>query len=98
MRLCLVRPGVSIQDYRRDVQHRRHKHIAKEDGQVLLRRGFATWLDQRRGVLVLVRACRFSLRGASTRYGEMLAAAILRKERWALIVRSEMYRRKEGRW
>lgn len=90
MRLCLLRSSVSIHEFRRDGHHRRHRHISKEDGEILLKRGFATWLDEARGVLQLVGASRFALRGASTRYGSFLAAAIQRREAWALILRSEV--------
>lgn len=96
MRLCLLRPSVSAHEYRRDARHRRHTHISKQDGDILLSRGFATWLDEARGVLQLVGGSRFSLRGASTRHGSFLAAAIQRREAWALVLRSEVRGWKEG--
>ena len=98
MRLCLVRPGVSMQDYQRDAKHRRHQHIAREDAEVLVRRGFAQYLDQKRTVLQLVPAGRFPLHGSSQRYGECLAAAIRSGEPWALLARDDMRKRKGGRW
>jgi len=99
MKYCLVRMGVTIQDYSRDSRHRRHRHISNDDKQVLLERGFVEWLSERRGVLRFVeRFCRFRLplHGSSSKYGDFLANAIRRREGWALVVREEMQRRGEG--
>jgi hypothetical protein len=100
MKYCLVRMGVTIQDYLRDSQHRRHRHISSDEMKVLLQRGFVEWLSEPRGVLRFVeRICRFRLplHGPSSRYGDFLAKAIRRREGWALIVQGEMRRREGGR-
>jgi hypothetical protein len=99
MKYCLVRMGVTMQDYSRDSQHRRHRHISCDEMEVLLQSGFVEWLSERRGVLRFVeRFCKFKLllHGSSSRYGEFLANAIRRREGWALIVQGEMRRSRGG--
>ena len=62
MKYCLVRRGVTIQDYSRDSLHRRHRHISSDEVRVLFERGFVEWLSESRGVLRLVeRFCSFGL-------------------------------------
>jgi hypothetical protein len=91
---CLVRTGVTLNDYLRDVRHRRHRHISAADKEVLLERCFVEWLSKPHGVLRFVTdTCRFSMRDQSARHGAFLAAAIRQREPWALIVQSEI----EGR-
>src|SRR6516164_4322778 len=99
MRYCLVRRGVTIQDYRRDGRHRRHTHISVDEGNDLLQRGFVEWLSKKDGILRIAEEfCRFQLplHGGSSRFGQYLANAISRQEPWALILREEI--RREGRW
>jgi hypothetical protein len=100
VRYCLVRRGVTIQDYLRDSPHRRHRHISSDEKNELLKHGFVEWLSALRGVLRFVdRFYRFrvSLHGPSSQYGPYLADAIRRREGWALIVQGEMRKRREGR-
>jgi hypothetical protein len=100
VKYCLVRRGVTIQDYSRDSLHRRHRHISSDEMRVLFERGFIEWLSESRGALRFVeRFCRFRtpLHGLSSRYGDFLAHAISRREGWALIVQGEMQKRREGR-
>jgi hypothetical protein len=102
VKYCLVRMGVTIEDYLRDSRHRRHRHISNDEMQPLLERGFVEWLCEHRGVLRFVgQFCSFRmpLRGSSSKYGGHLARAIRRGEGWALVVREEMQRRQQGkRW
>lgn len=99
MKYCLVRKGVTIQDYSRDALHRRHRHISSDEKNELLTRGFVEWLSKARGVLRFVERFyrfRLPLHGPSSRYGTFLANAIKRREGWALVVQGEMQRRREG--
>ena len=99
MKYCLLRTGVTIEDYLRDGHHRRHRHISSGEKEVLLKRGLVEWLPECPRVLRFVERFRFrfSLHGPSSRYGDFLATAIRRREGWALIVQEEMGKRREGR-
>jgi hypothetical protein len=99
MKYCLLRTGVTIEDYARDARHHRHRHISNDEKEVLLRRGFVEWISDRHRVLRFVERFRFrfSLHGHSSRYGDFLANAIRNREGWALIVQQEMGKRREGR-
>src|SRR5262249_53435561 len=48
MRLCLLRSSVTIEDYQRDTEHRRHTHVSRDEADVLIDAGVAQWLEDDR--------------------------------------------------
>lgn len=81
MRLCLLRSSVTIEDYLRDVKHRRHTHISRGDADVLIEQGFVERLRVNRDVDVLRQVSnshRFPVRGLSCRVGVEIAMVVER--------------------
>jgi len=86
LRVCLLRRGVTVENFRRDREHRRHRHISESQAANLLRERVVEEVTP--GVLRLTRV--FPLRGDSSRFGEYLAAVIRNGEKWAALMRSDI--------